>query len=251
MAAVIRDTLEVRTAENVELGWDIAGIGSRLLAFLVDMLLVGLIDVCVLLLVSALLASSDGVGAGLLLTFLGFVVFVGYFVVSETASGGRTPGKRALGLRVIRTDGGAAGFGEALVRGLVRVVDLLVGIIPMFASSNARRFGDFAAGTVVVRERRDRAVPAPPPQMVLRTPDGGPAIDNAGALGGRELAALRAFLSRPGLTPAQRHRLAATLAERLYDRLSLPPTAPERSWPPELFIERLYLQLASTAGQAG
>jgi uncharacterized RDD family membrane protein YckC len=248
---VIRDTVEVRTSENVELGWDVAGISSRLLALLIDLLLVGLIDTCMLILVTAFLLDSDSVGAVLLLSFVSFVVLVGYFVVAETASGGRTPGKRALGLRVIRVDGGAAGFGEALVRGLVRVVDLPVGIFPMFFSRSSRRLGDFAAGTVVVRERRPRSAPPPPPPMVLRTPDAGPAIDNAAQLGGRELAVLRAFLSRPGLTPDQRHRIAQSLASRLYDRLDLPPGAPERSWPPELFIERLYLQLAARAGHAG
>jgi uncharacterized RDD family membrane protein YckC len=248
---VIRDTLEVRTSENVELGWDVAGIGSRLLALLVDLLLVGLIDTCMLILVGSLMSGADSLGAILLLSFISFIVLVGYFVVAETATGGRSPGKRALGLRVIRTDGGAAGFGEALVRGLLRVVDLPLGIFPMFFSSSSRRFGDFASGTVVVRERRPRSAPPPPPPMVLRTPDAGPAIDNAAQLGGRELAALRAFLSRPGLTPEQRHRLAATLAERLYERLALPLSAPERNWPPELFIERLYLQLAARAGHAG
>lgn len=251
MVAVIRDTVEVRTSENVELGWDVAGIGSRLLALVVDLLLVGLIDACLLILVTAVLVGSDSVGAILLLSFISFVVLVGYFVVAETASGGRTPGKRALGLRVIRVDGGAAGFGEALVRGLVRVVDLPLGIFPMFFTRSTRRFGDFAAGTFVVREKRPRSAPPPPPPMVLRTPDAGPAIDNAHQLGARELAALRAFLSRPGLTPEQRARLAATLASRLYDRLDLPASAPERSWPPELFIERLYLQLAAQAAHSG
>ncbi|HET9050911.1 MAG TPA: RDD family protein [Candidatus Dormibacteraeota bacterium] len=247
---MLRDTLEVRTAENVELGWDIAGIGSRLLATLVDLLLVGLIDTGVLLLLLALVPEADTGAAIVLGSFLTFVVLVGYFVVAETATGGRSPGKRALGLRVIRTDGGAAGFGEALVRGLLRIVDLAVGVVPMFATASSRRLGDFAAGTVVVRERRARSVPPPPPPAILRTPDAGPSIDNTAALGSHELVALRAFLSRQGLAPEQRGRLAATLAARLYDRLDLPASAPERSWPAELFIERLYLQLASRAGQS-
>ena len=127
---MIRDTFEVRTAENVELGWDVAGIGSRLLAFVVDMLLVGLIEFCVVLLIAGLLSGTDGVGALLLLSFLTFIVYVGYFVVAEASSGGRSPGKRALHLRVIRVDGGAAGFSEALIRGLIRLVDVAVGIIP-------------------------------------------------------------------------------------------------------------------------
>ncbi len=244
---VQRDTLALRTSENVELGFDVAGIASRVLAFLLDGLLLSLILFCADLLVAGIGATSSATALGLLIAFVDFIGLVGYFVVAETASGGRTPGKVALGLRVIRVDGSAAGFREALVRGIIRIVDLPFGIIPMFVSSRSRRFGDFAGGTVVIRERR-AAQPGPPPSpVVLRTPDAGPAIDNSSRLGDRELATLRAFLGRAGLTPEQRHTLAATMASRLYERLELAPDAPERTWPPELFIERLYLQLAARA----
>lgn len=241
------DTLALRTSENVELGFDVAGIASRILAFLLDLLLLSLILFCVDLLVLGIGSDAPERGIALLVGFVDFIGLVGYFTVTETASGGRTPGKTALGLRVIRVDGSAVGFREALVRNIIRVIDLVagIGVIPMFVSSRARRFGDFAAGTVVIRERRGGQPLPPPVPVVLRTPDAGPAIDNTSQLGDRELATLRAFLGRPGLTPDQRHQIAAAMATRLYDRLSLPPGAPERSWPPELFVERLYLQLTA------
>jgi hypothetical protein len=81
----------------------------------------------------------------------------------------------------------------------------------------------------------------PPP--MLRTPDAGPAIDGVDRLGTAEWSALRTFLARQGMHPEQRARLAAVIAERLCERLELGPGAPERLWPPELLLERLYLQL--------
>jgi hypothetical protein len=97
----------------------------------------------------------------------------------------------------------------------------------------------------VVRDRAmvTLAAAVAPPPIILRTPDAGPPIDGLDRIGGFERDALRVFLSRPGLTPKLRADLAADIAKRLLDRLDLPPGAPERLWPAELFIERIYLQL--------
>ncbi len=115
----------------------------------------------------------------------------------------------------------------------------------MFFQPQTRRLGDLGAGTIVVRDRAmvSLAAAVAPPPVILRTPDAGPAIDGLDRIGGVERDALRVFLSRPGLTPKLRADLAADIATRLLDRLGLPPGAPERLWPPELFIERVYLQL--------
>jgi hypothetical protein len=98
---------------------------------------------------------------------------------------------------------------------------------------------------VVVRVRPTQSfdtVVAPPP-LLVRTPDAGPVIDGVDRLGDRELAAVHTFLSRPGLAPPLRARLAGDMSARLLDRMQVPASAPERQWPPELFLERLYLQL--------
>jgi uncharacterized RDD family membrane protein YckC len=249
MSAVQHDLLEIRTAENVGVGYDIAGLGSRILAFLLDLVVVSLILLVMELFLIALLPDG-GAGAGLISVGVAFFSITGYFVIAEATSAGRTPGKRALSLRVVRGDGGAPGAPEAVVRTLVRYVDLLfgIGLFFMFFDVRYRRLGDFAAGTVVVRERRAQALPPPPTALLLRTPDAGPAIDGLDALGAREAGALRTFLTRPGLSPEQRTRIAAQLAARLLDRLGLPANAPERQWPPELFVERLYLQLSARSG---
>jgi uncharacterized RDD family membrane protein YckC len=245
---VLPDLHEIRTADNVGIGYDAAGIGSRFLAYMLDSLVLGVVLFAAVLVVVAV--TPDGVSGTLgviLVVVASLLVNVGYFAISEALTAGRTLGKRALGLRVIRLDGGAPGLREALVRNILRIVDMSLGIgmVVMFFDRRSRRLGDLAAGTVVVRERRAGATAAPPvlPPPMLRTPDAGPAIDGVDRLGAAEWSALRTFLARQGMHPEQRARLAAVIAGRLCERLELGPGAPERQWPPELLLERLYLQL--------
>jgi uncharacterized RDD family membrane protein YckC len=247
------DTISVKTADNVTLGYTIAGLGSRIVAQLLDNLVAVPLTLVALLLFGAVashfVTTNEGsafaaAADGLFATF----VYFGYFLVAEAVTAGRTPGKSAMGLRVIRVDGSSVDFAAVAVRNVIRVIDVgvvLIGLVVMFFQPQTRRLGDLAAGTIVVHERAPvslAAAVAPPPVM-LRTPDAGPAIDGLDRLGAFEQDALRVFLSRQGLTPALRAGLATDIARRLLDRLALPANAPERLWPPELLIERVYLQL--------
>lgn len=243
---VAEDRFVVRSPENVAIGYEPAGLASRTLAFLLDLVvvvvLIGVVDVVVAAIATSAGARESPATVLLLAGGVPFGALIGYFLVAETATQGRSLGKRAVGLRVLRADGGAPGAGEALIRNLARIVDVtVVGPVVMFLDRQGRRLGDLAAGTVVVRERFSAAAPQ---VAVVRTPDAGPPIDHLERLGTSEHAVLRTFLSRPGLSPGQRQRLAQLLAEKLFARLDLPPEAPERSWPAELFVERCYLQLA-------
>jgi uncharacterized RDD family membrane protein YckC len=249
------DTQRVTTADNVGISFRVAGLATRVTAALLDWLVLGAVLLAMYLLAVALVPALSQGGAGaaqanvsflvLLLSALEVVAVVAYFTVSQTVSSGRTLGKSAMGIRVIRIDGGSAGVADCFLRSLALVVDVVgVGIILMFFHPQARRLGDLLAGTVVVRERTPvtlRAAAAPAP-VYLRSLDPGPPIDGLAGLGERELQAVRTFLSRPGLLPAQRAALAGHLSAPLLDRMGLPPGAPERLWPPELFLERLYLQ---------
>jgi len=178
-----------------------------------------------------------------------FFTYFGYFAAAEMLTRGGTLGKSALGLRVMRVDGGAPRMTDLAVRNVVRIVDVGlggVGLLVMFFHPTTRRLGDLAAGTLVVRARPAISLAAASQlvPVLLRTPDAGPLIEGVAQLGSHELSVVRTFLARPNLAPAQRQRLAQGMAERLHDRLGLSATAPERMWPPELFLERLYLQLA-------
>ena len=252
------DTQRVTTADNVGISFRVAGVATRFTAALLDGLILGLLLVFDTLLIVAIASATAGNAGGsnaiVVFSFASYlllaswvIIAILYFTISEAVTGGRTAGKSAMGLRVIRVDGAAASIGDYLLRSAAYIVDLAgVGAILMFFHPQSRRLGDLVAGTVVVRERTPvtlltATAPAP---VYLRSHDPGPGIDGLTHLGEHELSALRIFLSRPGLAANQRAELAGRLALRLLDRMQLPPGAPERMWPPELFLERLFLQLA-------
>ncbi len=244
------DVLRVSTSDNVGIGYDIAGLGSRFIAQMLDSLIVGVIALIVDIGVLGAIGSSnpqDAVLAGLLVAGITLSVYVGYFTLCEVSTGGRTPGKSAGQLRVLDINGAAPTAGQLLLRNVARILDVIAGagVVVMFWNRQSRRIGDLLAGTIVVRTRPtvSLAAVATPPPVLSRTPDAGPAIDGVNHLGERELAAIRTFLSRPGLEPPLRTRLAHDMTTRLLDRMQMPLGAPERQWPPELFLERLYLQL--------
>jgi uncharacterized RDD family membrane protein YckC len=252
------DTQRVTTADNVGISFRVAGVATRLTAALLDLLVLGCLLLIVSVLVIAIAAAATGNSSesntivvfsllGALLFASWVIIAVLYFTISEAVSGGKTLGKSAMGIRVIRVDGGTASIGEYFLRSAAYIVDIFgVGAILLFFHPQSRRLGDLVAGTVVVRERTPvtlltATAPAP---VYLRSGDPGPAIDGLSHLGEHELSAVRTFLGRLGIRPDQRADLAGRLAVRLLDRMELPPGAPERMWPPELFLERLYLQIA-------
>jgi uncharacterized RDD family membrane protein YckC len=159
------DHLTISTPEQVAFQYEMAGIGSRFVASLLDHLIMvtALVLVnCAIygLFINAALRGLDDTGLYLVLSLMvviSFAIFWGYFVLFETVWNGQTPGKRAGRLRVIRRDGQPVRAGEVMIRNLVRLIDFMpgfygIGLIAMFINKDACRLGDLAAGTIVVRE---------------------------------------------------------------------------------------------------
>ena len=255
------DAQRVTTADNIGISFRVAGLATRVTAAVIDGMILAVLLTALFLGAGALAAaiarggsSQAQVNVGFLALLLGalmVIVVIAYFTLFPVASAGRTPGKSAMGIRVMRVDGTGAGLGDNFLRSLALVVDVLgTGPLLMFFHPQSRRLGDLVAGTVVVRERTPvtLAAAATAQPLHLRSPEPGPPLDGLGRLGERDFQALRAFLSRPGLAPPQRAALAGLMAAPLLDRMDLPPHAPERAWPPELLLERLYLQLLSRLG---
>ncbi|MDS0134995.1 MULTISPECIES: RDD family protein [unclassified Amycolatopsis] len=152
---------ELVTGEAVVLDLRVAKLASRALAMALDVLLqLALLLAAAMVLSFVTPADDESLFVALLLVFV-VLVMVGYPVISETLTRGRSLGKMAVGLRVVRVDGGPIRFRHALVRGLGGfVVDFwalglfgAVAVIVSLCSSDGRRVGDFLAGTLVVRER--------------------------------------------------------------------------------------------------
>ncbi|MDV9191958.1 RDD family protein [Streptomyces sp. SR27] len=216
------------TGDAVVLGLQPARLPSRALAVLIDLVVVWAAYLLITFGLAVATASLDeaAVMAVSVASFL--LILVGAPIAVETLSHGRSLGKMALGLRVVRDDGGPIRFRHALVRGAMGVVEILmtfgvVACIASLVSERGRRLGDVFAGTLVVRERipaaRSSFVPPPPPWLV-------------GRFAGLDLSAvpegvwleIRQYLTRAReLDPAVGRRLAERLADELVTLTGTPP----------------------------
>jgi len=214
---------ELVTGEAVALELRPAKLPSRALGVLLDLAVAMAVYVIVTIGLVASTAALDE-AAQIAVSIASFVlVLVGAPIAVETLSHGRSLGKLACGLRVVRDDGGPIRFRHALVRGAVGVVEILMtfGIVACIASlvsARGRRLGDVFAGTLVVRERiptgRMPFVPPPPPWLAGRFTG----LDLSAVPDGLWLA-IRQYLTRmqqldPQVGGAMAEGLAADLASR-------------------------------------
>jgi uncharacterized RDD family membrane protein YckC len=252
----IADQLNIETPELVSIELPLAGIGSRFIAILVDSLILGAALIILIFLAAFILpalsllgpkSASWGLGIFFLIIFL---LFWGYFALSEAFNNGRTLGKRVAKIRVIHQSGRGINFAEALARNLVRIIDYLpgfygVGIAAMFMSRRSQRLGDMVAGTLVVREREVEAPmwgestsrtltaaalapnsPIPPPHLRVVLP--APALAR---LTPADLEVLEGFFSRRlDMDLTTRSMLAGRIASALCAKSGL-------AIPPEISVE--------------
>lgn len=221
---LVRDrVLDVETPENVRIEYPLAGLGTRFTALLIDAVLIGLLLVAVPLIVIVPLGALDLMTGGIALAFVliwFFLLFWGWFLWFEAFRDGQTPGKRLLSIRVVMEDGTPVTFEAAVIRNLLRLVDVqpfpgcLVGGVFMLLGGKSRRLGDVAAGTVVVREQ-----PVEFPRIEeLKTASGPPRLDD------ERFAVLETFAEQQReLEPQARVRIAASLAVTLGAALAEDP----------------------------
>lgn len=171
--------LVVSTPERVSFDYQVAGLGTRGIAQILDLLIVaGLLIAVTFFAFAAGAATQNGTVSNLVLAFGFFIVIFGYFWISEALFSGQTLGKRAFRLRAVGDRGEPLTWVQAGIRNVVRIVDFLpygygVGVVVLFANGRGKRLGDLAAGTVVVKDsdsiglwqlaRPPVPMPIPPP----------------------------------------------------------------------------------------
>ncbi|MEU6538352.1 RDD family protein [Streptomyces sp. NPDC047000] len=214
---------ELVTGEAVALELRPARLPSRALAVALDLLVHGVVYIGVTMALTAATSSLDDAAQLAVSVACFLLVLVGVPIAVETLSHGRSLGKLAFGLRVVRDDGGPIRFRHALVRGAIGTVEVLltfgvIACIASFVSARGRRLGDVFAGTLVVRERipagRSGFLPPPPPWLAGRFEE----LDLSAVPDGLWLA-VRQYLTRmhqldPQVAWAMAERLAADLAAR-------------------------------------
>ncbi len=168
MTAVISAGRGIVTPQGVVLDLEVAGVGHRGAARLIDILLVG----GILAIASPLLGLLPPTPSLVSQFIFAFLCVFGYPIVSETFFRGRTVGKLALGLRTVTLEAGPIGFREAFIRSLFQIIDIIfslgsIAIVAVMFTKRSQRLGDFAAGTFVIIDPRSishiPAVPFTPP----------------------------------------------------------------------------------------
>jgi uncharacterized RDD family membrane protein YckC len=242
----------ISTPENVDLHLELAGCGNRILAGLIDKLLTLLVILAVVLICSTAYYLADTLlskGAQLksilliaITVFLILSIFIinfGYFIFFEASWQGQTPGKKFVGIRVVEQNGQPISRSSAWIRNLLRIFDegcFVVGLI----DNNERRIGDFAANTIVIRERL--------PQ--ISSSDLGLTAKllqeehlDIGLIAPQEYELIVAFLKRrQKLDPAHRAQLATKLTNYFANKLQASKSAES-----EQFLERLFLSYQARA----
>ncbi len=163
MSAVIDERVSQTTPEGVRLLMTPVGPVTRAAAWMIDFV-IWLVVIWIL----ALALLGTDLGQGIYLVML-FVSYWGYPILCEVYCGGRTLGKRMLGIEVVRADGLPVGWRESALRNLLLVADFLpamyfAGLVSMLCDGRSRRLGDIVAGTQVIyrdkREKRDNVAAA-------------------------------------------------------------------------------------------
>ena len=162
-----QEQVDIKTPEFVSLQFQSAGLGSRTAAFIIDQLILMTVNVIIIICLGFVLYGFDDLF--FLTEFMSYPIAItlivlfllnwGYFFVLEYFSGGKTIGKRVIGIRVIQENGHSLTILSSFIRNLVRIIDslpanYLVGMLMIFFHPKNKRIGDLVAGTIVVHERK-------------------------------------------------------------------------------------------------
>ena len=223
------------TPEAVALEFQTANVGSRILAYLIDIAVVTAGIFAGLFAVTLLGQATDVVVPDWVALTIVLVLlpswWLGYFIAFETLWRGRTLGKAALGLRVVTTEGAPVRFRHAAIRALLGLVDFAIAggffaVVFILLTRDNQRLGDLVAGTLVLRERSGLAAPAPVSFAAPAGLEAYTATLDTSRLTIEEYQAVRTFLLRAAsLPPGPRAALALQLADPLVVRLRPPPPA--------------------------
>lgn len=238
----IHQKLAVETPENIFLEYELAGLGSRFIAFWIDTLIQIFISMA-LMYVLLIIGGFAGVFSGstqfsgtvqtVLMILALFLLYQGYYIFFEVRWKGQSPGKKLMRLRVIRENGVPVSFYPSTLRNVLRVIDMLppilfipsygLGSLVLIMSPMAKRIGDYAAGTLVIREQGFRgfevfASVQTRPEYIKKL-----RIPITRRIQGADYYLLREFFFRKNtLQPDRRERIAAKLAAHFRKQLHTP-----------------------------
>ncbi|MGY5850818.1 RDD family protein [Salegentibacter sp. F14] len=150
------DNFQIETAQNISIQQNVAGVGDRILAFIVDSFILG-----IYLILSSFMISGTGLdsaGEFVYYLILGVPLLL-YYLLWESLWNGQTPGKKILQLRVVKIDGSRPELSNFVIRWLLRLIDIsissgAIAVVSILLNGKGQRLGDIAAGTTVISEKK-------------------------------------------------------------------------------------------------
>jgi len=160
------EDISISTPEYVSLRFQSANLGSRAIAFIIDNIIIFIVQFIILILAGYAIGGIEGffIASDSTLVIIAIVVLIffvlnfGYYILFEYFNSGQTPGKRMAGIRVIQSNGHSITMLSSVIRNLLRLIDslptgYLIGILMIYFHREHKRLGDLVAGTIVVHER--------------------------------------------------------------------------------------------------
>jgi len=149
------DKFQIETAQNVNIVQNVAGVGDRILAFLIDSAILFIYIVLVSIVFTSITLASDSI---LIMMTIGLPLFL-YHLLWETFRNGQSPGKAVMKIRVVKLDGSKPAFSNYLIRWLLRLIDITllsgaVALVTILFNGRGQRLGDLAAATTVISEKK-------------------------------------------------------------------------------------------------
>lgn len=251
---MIQPDYSISTPENVDLHLELAGLGNRILAALIDQIISGLTILAFVIVMLLICMGIDRMGLptelkskvfvylGMFAIFVIFVINTGYNILFEGLWQGQTPGKRLTHIRVVEANGQPIGWPSVFIRNLIRIIDsglAFIGLLIMLIDKHERRLGDMAAGTIVIRERtQDLSLD----KISLETSAKPDQLLDIGRLSPQDYELLLQFLRRrKKLAVEYRPKLATQLETYLRDKLDRKMQSDETAnAKPEEFLEIVY-----------
>lgn len=150
------DNFQIETAQNISILQNVASVGDRILAFIIDSFILGLYLISTGLVISG--AGLDAAGEWVYYMVMGVPLLL-YYLLWESLWNGQTPGKAALKLRVVKLDGTQPAFSNYILRWLLRILDIslssgAIAVVTILLNGKGQRLGDLAAGTTVISEKQ-------------------------------------------------------------------------------------------------
>jgi uncharacterized RDD family membrane protein YckC len=234
----LTDDLRIETPEQIDLEFELAGLGTRTVSWIVDAFVKLAITFLTMIVVTIILGfleikQRDSDWLKYSTAFIGMAVaffWILYDIVFETWWSGQTPGKRAMGARVVRDGGAPVDFTASCIRNFLAMADFLpigylFGALLIALTGKRQRLGDIAAGTLVIRERK-QGTPARTDKMVEQFASAEITFTAAqlGRCTAEDRRILRSFMQRLfQMPPAARFKLAGRLVETMQKRMETPP----------------------------